>query len=527
MSTIGRGTWIDKLTNDIIKREVQLERSTEIINVESGLGASGIPHIGSLGDAVRAYGVKIALEDNGYKSKLIAYSDDMDGLRKVPEGFPDRLQEELGKPVSSIDDPFGCHTSYGQHMSSLLLDGLDKLSIDYSFKSATEIYKDGILKNQTSKILRDSEIIGKKIAEITGQTKFEKLLPYYPICSNCNKIYVTVPTEFDNERDIIHYRCNDVEIGGNLIKGCGHDGETKLSEGKGKLGWKVEFAARWSALDIRFEAYGKDIEDSVKINDWISGNILNHVHPFHIRYEMFLDKSGKKISKSIGNVLTPQKWLEYGTPSSLLLLMFKRISGARSLSVEDIPTYMDEVDVVEDIYFNKTMSENKDKTIRMKGLYEYVNHLNPPEKESIHLPYRLLVELAEIAPEDNSIEYISKKLVEYQYVKEIDDNILHRIKLGINWARDFKTDAIGNVEVLDEHKKPLSEIVTLLEKNSDPDVIQSEIFEIAKSNDMKPRVLFQLIYQILLGSNKGPRLGKYIIDADKSKIIKKIKSTIE
>ena len=139
MSTIGRGTWIDKLTNDIIKREIQLERSTEIINVESGLGASGIPHIGSLGDAVRAYGVKIALEDNGYKSKLIAYSDDMDGLRKVPDGFPDRLQEELGKPVSSIDDPFGCHTSYGQHMSSLLLDGLDKLSIDYSFKSATKI----------------------------------------------------------------------------------------------------------------------------------------------------------------------------------------------------------------------------------------------------------------------------------------------------------------------------------------------------------------------------------------------------
>ena len=242
---------------------------------------------------------------------------------------------------------------------------------------------------------------------------------------------------------------------------------------------------------------------------------------------MFLDKSGKKISKSVGNVLTPQKWLEYGTPSSLLLLMFKRISGARSLSVEDIPTYMDEVDVVEDIYFNKTMSENKDKTIRMKGLYEYVNHLDPPKKESIHLPYRLLVELAEIAPEDNSIEYISKKLVEYQYVEEIDDNILHRIKLGINWARDFKTDTIGNVEVLDEHKKPLSEIITLLEKNSDPDVIQSEIFEIAKSNDMKPRILFQRIYQILLGSNKGPRLGKYIIDTDKSKIIKKIESAIE
>ena len=114
-------------------------------------------------------------------------------------------------------------------------------------------------------------------------------------------------------------------------------------------------------MDIRFEAYGKDIEDSVKINDWISGNVLDHAHPFHVRYEMFLDKSGKKISKSIGNVLTPQKWLEYGTPASLLLLMFKRIAGARTLSVEDIPTYMDEVDVVEDICLLYTSPSPRDR----------------------------------------------------------------------------------------------------------------------------------------------------------------------
>ena len=113
MKTIGKGTWIDKLTNDIIERELKLSRNINKINVESGLGASGIPHIGSLGDAVRAYGVKMALEDRGHDSELIAYSDDMDGLRKIPEGFPETLRNELGKPVSSIDDPFGCHSSYG------------------------------------------------------------------------------------------------------------------------------------------------------------------------------------------------------------------------------------------------------------------------------------------------------------------------------------------------------------------------------------------------------------------------------
>ncbi|HSA98587.1 MAG TPA: lysine--tRNA ligase, partial [Candidatus Nitrosotenuis sp.] len=131
---IGRGTWIDKLAHEMIEREQQLGRDTSLLRVESGLGASGIPHIGSLGDAVRAYGVKLALENLGYKSDLIAYSDDLDGLRKIPEGLPDWLGEHIAKPVSLIPDPFGCHDSYGMHMSSLLLDGLDNLGIKYDFR---------------------------------------------------------------------------------------------------------------------------------------------------------------------------------------------------------------------------------------------------------------------------------------------------------------------------------------------------------------------------------------------------------
>ena len=124
-TVIGRGTWLDRVANEIIDREKELHRDLSNIRVESGLGASGFPHIGSLGDAARAYGVKLALKNAGFNSELIAYSDDMDALRKVPAGLPDWLQDEIGKPVSEIKDPFGCHTSYGEHMSSLLLDGLD------------------------------------------------------------------------------------------------------------------------------------------------------------------------------------------------------------------------------------------------------------------------------------------------------------------------------------------------------------------------------------------------------------------
>ena len=156
---IGKGTWIDKLAFELIEREKQLGRDVDgIIRVESGLGASGIPHIGSLGDAVRAYGVKLALENLGYKSELIAYSDDLDGLRKIPEGL-DVDPKEKGKRVSIIPDPKGCHESYGAHMSSLLLDGLDDLGIKYVHKTAHDTYKNGILKEQIHRILVNSKKI--------------------------------------------------------------------------------------------------------------------------------------------------------------------------------------------------------------------------------------------------------------------------------------------------------------------------------------------------------------------------------
>ena len=150
---IGKGTWIDKLAYELVEREKQLGRSTDLIRVESGLGASGIPHIGSLGDAVRAYGIKLALENFGYKSELIAYSDDLDGLRKIPEGLKVDA-DNIGRRVSDIDDPL-CdkHSSFGEHMSSILLDGLDELGIKYTHKTAHDTYKNNLLKEQIHEIL--------------------------------------------------------------------------------------------------------------------------------------------------------------------------------------------------------------------------------------------------------------------------------------------------------------------------------------------------------------------------------------
>ncbi|HKC78713.1 MAG TPA: lysine--tRNA ligase, partial [Nitrosopumilaceae archaeon] len=294
---IGRGTWIDKLADELLQREKMLGRSTDLINVESGLGASGIPHIGSLGDAVRAYGVKLALENFGFKSELIAYSDDLDGLRKIPEGFPEWLKDYVAKPVSFIPDPFGCHDSYGAHMSSLLLDGLNNLGIKYKFQRGVDTYKNGLLKDQIHTILVNSKKIGIKIAELVGQEKYQESLPYFPICSNCGRLYTAVAYDYMEDEKKIKYRCGDTTIGSKVLTGCGHEGIADITKDLGKLAWKVEFAARWQAFDVRFEAYGKDIMDSVKVNDWVSDEILQFPHPHHVKYEMFLDKGGKKISK--------------------------------------------------------------------------------------------------------------------------------------------------------------------------------------------------------------------------------------
>jgi len=518
---IGKGTWIDKLAHELIEREKQLGRSTDLIRVESGLGASGIPHIGSLGDAVRAYGIKLALENFGYRSELIAYSDDLDGLRKIPEGLQVK-EENIGRRVSSIEDPYGkCHDSYGSHMSSMLLEGLDKLGIKYVHRTAHDTYKSGILKEQIHRILVSSKKIGNTIEELTGQTKFQNVLPYFPVCQNCDKLYTTESYEYVEDEKKILYRCRDSDIGSNkhTLKGCGHEGEAHITNDLGKLAWKVEFAARWQAFDIRFEAYGKDIMDSVKVNDWVSDEILGFPHPHHVKYEMFLDKGGKKISKSLGNVVTSQKWLDYGTPESILLLLYKRITGARELGFEDIPALMDEYNELENIYFGKTKVDNEAKLVKSKGLYEYVKLLKPPKNSSQHVSYRLLIELCKIF-KDNRLERISSKLIDYGTIKEINSHVEKLIKLAGNYSDDFEETKIPATKfTIDNASKiALKQLADLLSKNEKIEDLQNLIYRIAKENQVQPKDFFRILYQIILSTNRGPKIGPFIEDIGNKKV---------
>ena len=511
-TVIGKGTWIDKLASELLERERALGRETTgVLRVESGLGASGIPHIGSLGDAVRAYGVKLALENLGYRSELVAYSDDLDGLRKVPQGLPDWLEEHIAKPVSLIPDPYGCHDSYGMHMSSILLDGLDRVGIRYKFRRAVDTYRQGLLQDQIHTILQNSARIGEKISEMVGQEKYQKYLPYFPVCADCNRLYTAEATQYIADEKKVRYTCHDTTIGSKRIKGCGHHGEADITKDLGKLAWKVEFAARWAAFGIRFEAYGKDIMDSVKVNDWVSDEILKVPHPYHVKYEMFLDKGGKKISKSQGNVITAQRWLEFGTPESILLLLYKRITGARELGFEDIPSLMNEYNELENIYFGRIKIENKAKLVKMKGLYEYVNLLDPPRQNSTHVNYRLIVELAKIFKEDRT-QRVTKKLQDYNVIKEAEPRIIEIIRLAGNFADEFDVQEKTDVQIDGAAKKALQALVDALCIQKASEDIQNTIYQIAKSNGMQPKDFFKILYQIILGTSRGPKIGPFISD---------------
>jgi len=526
VSIIGRGTWLDKVAQETVERENKLGRKLSLVRVESGLGASGLPHIGSVGDAIRSYGVKMALETLGYKSELIAYSDDFDGLRKVPAGFPAWLKDYISHPVSRVPDPFECHSSYAEHVGSLLRESLDKLGIVYTFQSGSEAYKSGRLNDQIRKILTESKAIGKKINELVGQDKYEAALPYTPVCKNCKRIYVTQAVSFDPKKDAVHYKCSGTNLGGKVVEGCGHEGDVKITDGEGKLMWKVEFAARWSAFDIRFEAYGKELTDSVKINDWIAENILDYPPPYHARYELFQDKSGRKMSKSTGNLVTPVEWLEYASPESLRLLMYKRIIGARNVSIADVSFYMDEFNDLEEYYFSKKKAPNQLKDARLKGLYEYAMLLKTPKAKGVHVPYRLLAQLAQVAPPGAVEEFVVKRLAIYGMVTGLVPELSTRIAWAAKWARREGAAPVERPEVDPLARKAVEDFANALQGAKDADAIQNAAFDVAKGNGLKPAEFFPIIYSILLGSNKGPRLGPYIIDAGNAAVSKALLEAI-
>jgi lysyl-tRNA synthetase class 1 len=519
---IGRGTWYDKMAAKIIERERKLGRSLDLVRTEMGIAASGFPHIGNLSDAARSFAVTLALREQGFNSELVAYADDKDGLRKVPAGLPESLEKHLGQPVTDIPDLYGCHKSYGEHMALLLRDALDECEIEYRFMSGAEVYRKGLFNEEIRTILLNAKRIGEIVKEEVGQEKFLEALPYFAVCQNCGRIYTTKATEFLPDEDKVLYACEGMEVKGRWLEGCGHKGESDYRKGEGKLSWKGEFAVRWKALDIRFEAFGKEVADSVRVNDRICREILHFELPMHAKYELFLDKSGKRMSKSAGVVFTPQTWFKYGSPQSLMLLLLKRFVGARALDVTDIPAYMNELDDLEDLYFGMKKVKDERELAKLRGLYAYCYAMKVPKNPGVHVPYNLMSFLVKMAPKGSEEEFIAEKLRSYGYLNKtqaLDDILRKRIEYAFNWIRDFEEIRETAISLTGEEKAAIAELVEVFKVEEDADKMQNAIFSVAKRHGLQAGGFFKILYMMLLGASQGPRLGPYLLAMGKQNVI--------
>ena len=500
----------------------------DLIRTESGLGASGFPHIGSLGDALRNYAVAMAVGVQGYESELIAFSDDKDGLRKVPAGLPEEMEKWLGYPVSSIPDIFGdCHESFGYHMSSLLLDALDISGAEYTPMSGTRVYEEGVLNDEILTIMENADRCGEIIKEELGQEKYTETLPYFAICESCDRIYTTNSYGYVPEEHRVLYRCKGMEVKGTWLEGCGHEGKVDVLTGRGKLSWKVEFAARWRALDIRFEAYGKDIADSVRVNDRICREVLEYEPPMHVQYELFLDRGGARISKSAGNVFTPQVWYRYGSPQSLNLLLFKRFVGTKTGSIDSIPPHMDELDELEDVYFGRKKVKDEMERAKLTGLYDYCWMLKPPEEPSLHIPYNLMINLARVAPKGAENDFIKEKLENYGYLSGGETGLKERVTYALNWVEDYGGTEVQRLKMTPEESRAVEGMIRALRAAEDEDSYQGSVFEVARAEGMRPGALFSLLYQILIGQKRGPRFGPYVTSMGKDSVIEELNKSLE
>jgi lysyl-tRNA synthetase class 1 len=527
---IGRGTWYDKMAAKIVERERKLGRSLDLVRTEMGMAASGFPHIGSLSDAARSFAVTLALREQGFKSELVAFADDKDGLRKVPAGLPKSLEEHLGRPVTDIPDIYGCHKSYGEHMTLLLREALDQCGIEYTFMSGAEAYRKGLFNEEIRTVLMNAKKIGEIAKEEVGQEKFLEVLPYFAVCGNCGRIYTTKAIDFLPKEGKVLYSCEGMEVKGRWLEGCGHKGEVDYRKGDGKLSWKGEFAVRWKALDIRFEAFGKEVADSVRVNDRICREILCWEPPSHAKYELFLDKSGKRFSKSAGVVFTPQTWFKYGSPQSLMLLLLKRFVGARALDVTDIPSYMNELDYLEDVYFGRKTLKDERESAKLRGLYEYCWAMKPPSKASVHAPYNVLTFLTKIAPKGFEEEFIVEKLQSYGYLPKtqgLDGGLKKRVEYASNWIRDFEEIKETAVSLTVEEKTAVAELIEVLKTEDEAEKIQNAIFNTAKKHGVQPRDFFRTLYTILLSAPQGPRLGPYILAMGKRNVIDALERALQ
>lgn len=320
----------------------QTSEKAGAILFETGYGPSGMPHIGTFAEVARTNFVIRALKHISpeVETQLITFSDDMDGLRSIPENIPNKsmLQPFLGMPLSSIPDPFGIADSYAGYMNAKLQQFLDSFGFEYSFRSSTENYRTGVFNPGLRRIMENYDAIRNAFVATIAPEKRSSWSPFFPICGKCGRIYTTRVTDVREQDYTVSYACDTDHT---AYASCGHVGHTSILDGNVKLGWKVDWALRWLTFGIDYEMYGKDLIDSAAMATQIC-DILGIRPPLLYKYELFLDENGAKVSKKIGNGITMDEWMSYSPLGALLLFLLADPNKARRMGLPILPKIVDD-----------------------------------------------------------------------------------------------------------------------------------------------------------------------------------------
>src|ERR1022692_111827 len=497
----------------------------EEVIFETGYGPSGLPHIGTFGEVARTTIVRHAfrvLTDDKVKTRLIAFSDDMDGLRKVPDNVPnkDLLARHLGKPLTQVPDPFGTHPSFGEHNNARLRAFLDHFGFEYEFMSSTECYTAGrfdaallkVLERFDAALLKVLERFDEVMAVMLPSLRQERAQTYSPFLpiDPLTGIVLQVPVvAHEAKAGTITYEAPD---GGRQVT-------TPVTGGRCKLQWKPDWAMRWVALGVDYEMAGKDLIESVKLSGEIC-RALGGTPPEGFNYELFLDENGQKISKSKGNGLTIDEWLRYASPESLSCFMYREPRAAKRLYFDVIPRPVDEYQQFLDGY------QRQDGRRRLSNPVWHIHSGHPPKIE-MPVTFSMLLTLVSSSNAENA-ETLWGFIDRYRpgVTAQTHPKLNAQVEYAIHYFRDFVQPAKKFRQPSEVERKALTDLrdaLSNLPPEASAEEIQDVVYEVGrrepfldqkkKAKDGKPGVSldwFNMLYQVLLGQEKGPRFGSFV-----------------
>jgi lysyl-tRNA synthetase, class I len=498
---------------------------------ESGFGPSGLPHLGTMGEVLRPAYVRHAfgLLWPDRPQRFVVFIDDMDGMRKVPENIPNReaFTPHQGKPVSRIPDPFRtssgeeCHDSFASHMIALLGSFLAPVDVEYELMRSSEMYGSGAFDEALKLVLVKHQEIIRIVAPTLREENRPGWSPVMPLCPACGQVNSTLVIAYHPDRGAVEFSC-ERSFGG--AHGCGFRGEQSILGGRAKVQWKVDWALRWYVLKVDYELYGKDLIDSAQLSGQIV-KLLGGRPPLGFAFEMYLDEEGHKVSKSVGRGVGVEQWRRYAPIEVLKYFLILNPRRARKLFLEAIPQYVDEyLDALRE--WSKT-----DPAARRNSPLEFVLQRDSARRFNSSVTFILIMNLVPaLGTADRDL--IWKYLVNYDpgIAGDIETEALARnlMECALNFYRDFIEPAKQPYAPSDSEREQLRTLASWLEAHTGAiaEEIEKAIYNIGRANYDKPGKIFPVIYRVLMGQERGPRLGAFIRLATPEKIAQALQASL-